>query len=471
MFIDILQVLLSSVLSLSIIIDQETILDFLEIDAPFNTEPDLYAASQISTPISSETFKLIIRAFWQHYQHGLGFVDIENIAIFILVLRFIFLSRKYNIQTGFIITAIGLSAGYVWFTHLRDLAFYYMKSTWMCSLTHNLAYDFNEIYLQKIGQFQRVGTQFDSNTFYGPIIRGFIDITNNGNYRYDPFSMLWSYLPTNVKFLSDKIYYFLTLKAIPQTYRVISSVITRNSSIFLYTFITRINKKYCPYLLRWHWTFLITLDYFERPFIALHERLLYYLENILIPNGYFRECQLVTTMIVTLIAAQYIFIILGLLHALCGQYFYLPFLTETTEVHVGLRPKDSIYSGGHTIWQNKRAYMISRQASSKLGKYRSGTIRSAYSFLPRLWYGWLGRGNLDDLTTHEYEQYLKDKENKESLKKAERRNSKIRWYYRQERLKKRFIQILAKFGIKLDNKNIDENNDDPYEEFKKFSKK
>ena len=176
-------------------------------------------------------------------------------------------------------------------------------------------------------------------------------------------------------------------------------------------------------------------------------------------------------MIITLVTGQYILILLGLLHALCGQYFYFPFFTETTELHIGPRPKDSIYSGGYTIWQNKRAFMISREASTRLGKYRSGTIRNAYSLLPRLWYGWLGRGNLNDLTTQEYEKYLKNKENKESIKKAERRDSKIRWYYRQERLKKRFIKILTKFGLKVDKINSEDNDDNLYEEFKKFTKK
>jgi hypothetical protein len=115
--------------------------------------------------------------------------------------------------------------------------------------------------------------------------------------------------------------------------------------------------------------------------------------------------------------------------------------------------------------------MISRQASSKLKKYRFGTIRSAYSRLPRFWYGWLGRGTLDDLTNQEYEQYLKNKENKDSIQKAKRRNSKIRWEYRKERLKNRFIQLLAKCGIKITQGNNDDKGNDLYEEFKKFSKK
>ena len=116
MSINNLQYWLSSVLSLLINLNQETILDFLNIDGPFNTEDYSYlaGASTISTPVSFETFKLIIQAIWGHYQHGLGFVDIENIAIFILVVRFIFLSKKYNVKTGFFITCIGLGAGYLW---------------------------------------------------------------------------------------------------------------------------------------------------------------------------------------------------------------------------------------------------------------------------------------------------------------------------------------------------------------------
>jgi hypothetical protein len=473
MFINNLQLWLSSVLSLLINIDQETILDYLGIEGPFSTADysDLLGDIPISTPVSSETFKLITQALWEHYQHGLGFVDVENIALFVLILRFIFLSKKYNIKTGFLITCIGLGAGYLWYMHLRDLAYYYMRTLWMCPLTHNLAYDFSDMYYQQQSEYSKVGTRFDSNTLYGPVFRAFTDMTSNGNYRYDPISMLWSYLPTDIKFLSDKIYYFITLKAIPQTYRFINTQITYLSGMVWYTFIVRINKRYCPYLIRWHWTFLIGLDLLERPFIYMQGRLLYYLNEILIPNSYFREAQLVTNILVTLVAVQYIFIMLGMLHALCGQYFYFPLFTENTELHIGLRPKDSIYSGGHTIWQNKRAYMISRQASAKLQKYRFGTLRAAYSMLPKFWYGWLGRGTLDDLTNEEYEQYLKNKDNKASIQKAKRRDSKIRWYYRQQRLKKRFVQLLAKFGIKLNATNDDDAGDDLYEEFKNFSKK
>ena len=462
-----------SIFSLLINIDQETLLNFLGIERRFNSEDyySLITINEASTPISFKTFQLIIQSLWEHYQHGLGFVDIENITVFILVIRFIFLSKKYNIKTGFFITCIGLGASYLWYMHLRDLAYYYMRTLWMCPLTHNLAYDFSEIYYQQKSEFSKAGTRFDSGTFYGPAIRAFTTLTSNDNYRYDPISMLWSYLPSNVKFLSDKVYYFITLKAFPQVYRFIDTQITNLSGMLWYTFIVRINKRYCPYLLRWHWTFLIGLEFIERPFIFIQDRLIYYLNNILITNSYFREAELVTNLLITLVAAQYIFITLAMLHALCGQYFYFPFLTENTELHIGLRPKDSLYSGGHTIWQNKRAYMISRQASSKLKKYRFGTIRSAYSKLPRLWYGWLGRGTLNDMTQDEYDEYLKTKENKVLIQKAKRRDSKIRWEYRQERLLQRFIKFLAKLGIKVRSVNRANGDDDFYDEFTKFSKK
>jgi hypothetical protein len=35
-----------------------------------------------------------------------------------------------------------------------------------------------------------------------------------------------------------------------------------------------------------------------------------------------------------------------------GQYFYVPFFVENTELHIGPRPKNSIYSGGQTSWQD-----------------------------------------------------------------------------------------------------------------------
>jgi hypothetical protein len=68
-------------------------------------------------------------------------------------------------------------------------------------------------------------------------------------------------------------------------------------------------------------------------------------------------------------------ILFGLLHAIWGQYFYIPFLVENVELHIGPRPTDSIYSGGYTAWQDRD------EKEKKLGRR-----------IPKLWYGWFGQG-------------------------------------------------------------------------------
>ena len=66
-------------------------------------------------------------------------------------------------------------------------------------------------------------------------------------------------------------------------------------------------------------------------------------------------------------------IFFALFHAIWGQYFYFPFIVENTELHIGPRPKNSIYSGGNTAWQDKKE-------------------KNVKSLLPKLWYGWFGSG-------------------------------------------------------------------------------
>ena len=55
---------------------------------------------------------------------------------------------------------------------------------------------------------------------------------------------------------------------------------------------------------------------------------------------------------------------------------YIPFFVENTELHIGPRPKNSIYSGGNTAWQDSE-------------EKEKGLNRR----LPKLWYGWFGSGN------------------------------------------------------------------------------
>jgi len=57
------------------------------------------------------------------------------------------------------------------------------------------------------------------------------------------------------------------------------------------------------------------------------------------------------------------------MNAIQGQYFYVPFLVKNTELHIGKRPINSIYSGGATPWQDPKE----KNKSTKL------------------WYNWITR--------------------------------------------------------------------------------
>jgi hypothetical protein len=53
------------------------------------------------------------------------------------------------------------------------------------------------------------------------------------------------------------VYYKLYNKVIPKIYEICSKFWTQLSGVAAYAVITRIGKRYCPYLIRWHWTFLL----------------------------------------------------------------------------------------------------------------------------------------------------------------------------------------------------------------------
>ena len=106
-------------------IDQETLLNFFGLDDPNTYLNTNFNEVSVSTEISTETLKLIFQGFLERYQYGLGLVDIENILIFITFVRFLILANRYNIKTSFYISCISLFAGFLWYTHLKDLIGWY----------------------------------------------------------------------------------------------------------------------------------------------------------------------------------------------------------------------------------------------------------------------------------------------------------------------------------------------------------
>ena len=364
-------------LPLVISIDSETLKN------PFN--------SQIitSASVSVETIRLITEELLEKIQDGLTLNDIENILCFILFIRFIVLSLRYNLKTSFYITCIGLVAGYLWYKHLIDLISMYRSVLLQLPFVNKLGIDVvqlrslnQEILATDLNLQENVTWYNPGQILYYAFKDGIRHIDPEAGFQHyiDPISMFVSNLQEPIKSPSFLIYYKIYNEIIPKISNICSKFWSQLSGVAAYAIITRIGKRYCPYLIRWHWTLLIILGMIEQILIYFIYRAYYFQTFILIPqikadtnntdSNLAFQLVILNAIIAVVVLTHIGFIIFGLFHAIWGQYFYVPFLVKNTELHIGKRPINSIYSGGQTSWQDSKEKNES----------------------PKLWYGWFGRG-------------------------------------------------------------------------------
>jgi Uncharacterised protein family len=392
-------------LLLLIHIDQETVLNWFGIDDPTNQQ--FYQAAdqgseltlsnfEPSTNVSLETFKLIIEGLWEKVQDGLTLADIENVLFFILFIRFIILTLRYNLKTSLYITCIGLFAGYLWYRHLIDLISMYRSVLLKLPFLHRLGMDavqLRSLHRQMVLTDLKLG---ENANWYNPgqilyygFTRAVVNLDPETGLRYymDPISMIVSNLNEPLKSNVFPVYYSIYNEVIPKIYEIVSKFWTQLSGVAAYAIITRLGKRYCPYLIRWHWTFLLIIGLMEQILIYFIYRVYYFQSFVLIPQtkayanyvdpGLILQINILNAIITCIVLTHIGFIIFGLFHAIWGQYFYVPFLVENTELHIGPRPSNSIYSGGYTAWQDPKE------------KEKEKTLNRVF---PKLWYGWFGRG-------------------------------------------------------------------------------
>jgi len=390
-------------LLLLINIDQETVLNWFGIEDPTIREIrqaiesdhnfNLSNLEPVSN-VSLETFRLIVQGLWEKIQDGLTLADIENILFFILFVRFIILAIRYNLKTSFYITCIGLFAGYLWYRHLIDLISMYRSILLKLPFLHKLGMDavqlrsmHRQMVLTDLKLGENVPWYNPGQAFYYAFTKGIINVDQETGLRYyiDPISMLISNTqdPSNSNIIP--LYYKIYNKIVPKIYDICSKFWTQLSGVAAYAIITRIGKRYCPYLVRWHWTFLLIIGMIEQIFVYFIYRVYYFQTFILIPqtksydnyinSNLILQINVLNGLIACIVLAHIGFILFGLFHAIWGQYFYMPFFVENTELHIGPRPKNSIYSGGKTSWQDLEE-----------------KEKNLHRLLPKLWYGWFGRG-------------------------------------------------------------------------------
>ena len=377
-----MQILLKLFLLL-INIDQETVLNFFGIEDPNLYLSNGFNETAVSTEISIETLKLIFQGLLEQYQYGLGLIDIENILLFITFLRFIILANRYNIKTSFYISCISLFAGFLWYIHLKDLVTWYGEMITYNRLTSRYIDDMmTEAYIEQSKTQSGMYLEFMNQNPLNFLKSSLVYASERDGYRIDPISMIVSSLPASMKGQITKWYYYLYNNFFPGIWNVVGKQLQEIAPLLMYVLIVRINKKYCPYFIRWHWTYLVVSSLFEGEIIRIIYRLYVYDTTILVPSGRFDESALLQPFFMIIVTAHYFLICLGLLHATCGQYFYIPFLTENTEIHIGKRPKNSIYSGGYTSWQDGSSNQVQLMTKNR-----------KFVMLPRLWWGWFGKKN------------------------------------------------------------------------------
>ena len=238
-------------------------------------------------------------------------------------------------------------------------------------------------------------------------------------YYIDPFSIIVDRFNLINFYPFGKLYYWVYNEASKIFFNFSRLVYGYVKGGFSFVFITRVYKKYTPYLFRWHWTFIFCIEqllYTFKPMIIdryglwVGEHLVNPLERLNFQVSVAETVQIVGEQRATryfseevikkygnanipvlreqafdlaseasvgmAVGLMMLFIHLGvltfgMLHASCNQYFYCPFIVECVERHCGFRDESRIYSGGHTSWQDR--------------------TRLEIKFLG-FWHGWLGRG-------------------------------------------------------------------------------
>jgi hypothetical protein len=400
-------------------IDQETVLNWFGIKDPPSHEINQAIGSgydfslsnlESSRNVSLTTFRLIVEGLWGKIQDGLTLADIENVLFFILFVRFIILTTRYNLKTSFYITCIGLFAGYLWYKHLIDLISMYRSVLLKLPFLNKLGMDavqlramHRQTVLTNLKLKENVHWYDSGKVLYYGFTKGIINLDPETGLRYyiDPISMAISNIKETHHSNILPLYYKVYNKIIPKIYEICSKFWAQLSGVAAYAVITRIGKRYCPYLVRWHWTFLRIIGMIEQIFIYFIYRVYYFQSFVLIPqtksydtyvdSNLLLQINILNGIIACIVLAHIGFILFGLFHAIWGQYFYMPFFVENTELHIGPRPKSSIYSGGHTSWQD------SKEKEENLNRLR-----------PKLWYGWFGKGTKkNEQITNPFSRFIK----------------------------------------------------------------
>ena len=376
---------------------------------------------------TADTYDLFLAALYNKLRYGLVFSDLRNTFFGILVTRFFVLSIRYGIVPSFKIIIINAFAGFMWYKHtyttfqmhgfmvahlpvFASLMSGYDKMAAMKALRKEIegSVDFKETFALLWFHNTRGDYYLSKTTGESFIFRGY---TVPSEIRYRAMGgefhrMIFHIDPMALMVKTYSLNGFPFSKLLIKTYFLFSRYLNKKviAEIFphlwqnigngmIYTICVRLGKRYTPYFIRWYWTAVYVVGALEYYFVKFLRRFLVYLIFVIEPkyeDSYFSrhpgakklpdtilndlkhpyaiEFLFYHLALEFLICALFLFHLTITLHAFSGQYIYIPFMTENIELNIGLRPKNSIYSGGSTAWQDVSPNKI------------------------QYWFGWFGRG-------------------------------------------------------------------------------
>lgn len=297
---------------------------------------------------------------WENLAYGLTIREVEKILFILCFIRFCIYTVKYDIKTSLIICLIGLISAFLYESMLTDCIAIFIERIYLNSSLFRFAF---EEHLDKVDKAP-IGTR-TLETYP----------TKFSNFVNDCGLILGYYLKKLPS--GDVIVNYMRGTFLPLCKSFVHGYKKPLRSMLLYTLVLRIGKKYVPYHIQWHVMFYVLYSQFGRYIFQTYENSLLFLDDVLVPELRFEEIRYMEILHSAFIGMIIYLILLGMLHALFSQYYYIPFIVPNIEAHIGKRPKESIYSGGYTSWQDEQNLFAPSPADWKL------------------WFGFLGKGPSD----------------------------------------------------------------------------
>jgi len=317
----------------------------------------------IGLNVPSTTKELVLEKLNQIVTTGFTIEEFQKAMLILCLIRFVIYSIKYNPITSFKMCAIGLFSCVLWGIALNDCVGIYFPVLKFNPLLSNI--------LDEEERF-RAAAEYRA---YDKVTNDMLNRLAGEGHHFEWLRPIFNLVPEQFQKLTNPLYTYITEDLLGVLKKFYKSNLRQMMPFIIYIAYVRVGKKYCPYHIRWHFTFVTLYNTFVTYIFSCVNRARIMLHGTLIAQHRFEEAEAFQLYLGAFVFAHISFIMFAMLHAIFSQYFYVPFLTYNVELHIGKRPVNSIYSGGYTAWQDDYLFYDI--------KFRETM---------RLWWGWLGRG-------------------------------------------------------------------------------